>query len=119
MLLLSHTHTHQKEVLHLFPALLVEKSYIKIMANKWRRPSWIYGKLVYYHRFDYRDFLICFPVVDSELFGVLFFGYSVIFNRFGNFYNYNIFFLIKICSHNYNFVDLCYVDTHVESHAIT
>ena len=44
------------------------------------------------HQLDFRGFLICFSFVISELFGALCFGYSVNFNRFGNFYN-NFFFL--------------------------
>ena len=65
------------------------------MFNKWRQPSWIYGKLVSFHRSDFRGFLICFSFVDSELFGSLYIDQSVNFTGFGIFYNYNIYFFIK------------------------
>ena len=63
----SVTLIQQKEVLHLFTALFVEKLYIQIAVNKWKRPSWIYWKIVS------SNYLL---FVDSELFGVLFFGHS-------------------------------------------
>ena len=90
-----HTHT-KKDVLYLFPALFVEKSNIQIMVNQWRQSSWIYGKLVYFHQSDFRGFYICFSFVNSELFGALYSGHSVNFNRFGNFFNYNIFFFFLL-----------------------
>ena len=42
------------------------------MVNKWRRPSWFYGKLMSFHQSDVRGFLISFAFVDSELFGALY-----------------------------------------------
>ena len=97
------------------------------MFNKWRRPYRIYAELVSSHQSDFRGFFICFSFVDSELFGALYFGLSVNFNRFGNFYNYYIYFfneksvlafknmfpLLYFCR-----LIICYVDTHVKSHAI-
>ena len=61
------SHTRQKEVLHLFTALFVEKSHIKIMVNKGRRPSWIYGKLVSSHQLDFRGFLICYVITKCRI----------------------------------------------------
>ena len=58
MIPLSLTHSHQNELLYSFPALFVEKSDIKIVVNKWRRPSRIYVKFVYFHRLDFGGFLI-------------------------------------------------------------
>ena len=66
------SHAHQKEVSNLFPDLFVEKSNIKIMVNKCMRPSWIYGKLVSFHKLDFIGFLLCFSFVYSALFGALF-----------------------------------------------
>ena len=63
----SVTLIQQKEVLHLFTALFVEKLYIQIAVNKWKRPSWIYWKIVS------SNYLL---FVDSELFGVLFLSHS-------------------------------------------
>ena len=55
------------------------------MVNKWMRPSWIYGKFVSFHQLDFKRVLICFSVIDSELFGALFSGHSVNFNTLGVF----------------------------------
>ena len=88
-----------------------------------RQPSWIYGKLVYFHQSDFRGF----SFVDSELFGVLYFCHFMNCNKFGYFYNYDIYFFIKksVLAFKYMFPSLyfcklfiCYIDTHVASNAI-
>ena len=92
------------------------------MVNKWRQPSWISGKLVSFHQSDFRGFLICSSFVDSELFGALYFGHTVNFNRFGNFYFFikksvlafkNMFPPLFFCR-----LFICYIDTHVEWYTI-
>ena len=73
------------------------------------------------------DFLYLFFAVDSDFLCVSFFGHSVNFNRFGNFYN-NFFFVIKKLVLAFKNMTpllhfcrlfICYVDTDVESHVIT
>ena len=73
-----------KRGISLIPALFVEKSSIKIMVNKCRRAFWIYGKLDYFHQFDFRGFYyVCLLFILNCL--VLYFFDSVNFNRFDHF----------------------------------
>ena len=90
---------NHRNVLLLFIVLFVGTSNIKSMVNKCRRPSWIHGKLVYFHQLDFRGFFLCFSYVYSELFGALFFGHSVDLNRFDKYFfllKKNQFWLLKI-----------------------
>ena len=65
-----------------------------------------------FHQLDLRGF---FSFVDSELLVALFFGHMVNFNRFGNFYKYEIklgknqFWPLKMCFPHYIFVVFLYV----------
>ena len=120
------THTHQKEVLHLIPALVIERSYIKIMVNKWRRPSCIYGKFVSYHQLDFRGFFICFFCwfwtvwcfifwfIQWILLDLIIFVIQInLVNKKSVLAFKNMFPAIYFCR-----LFICYVDTHVEMHTI-
>ena len=94
------------------------------MVNERRRPFWIYGNLASSHQLDFRGFLLCFSFVHSTPFGEFILVIHRILIDFKVFI-IQTFFIIKksvlafknMCPPPIIFF-ICYVDTHVKSHAI-